>query len=392
MKILVNASNLVVGGGIQKAVQFVRACSEWGDGHKWHIVISPQVAAGLGEIPDVPHATVEVTGTSPARLLAGRPTRRRLAKVEQEFGPDVVFSVSGPVYHEFAAPHAMGFAVGWLTHPSSLAWRALPSRYRRFLFRLRLAYYAMWVKRADGWVLQTKTAAQGMSQRLDAAPSQLYVVPNCCSDFYFDVAGNGVEPFPGLADRQNAETRLLVFTSYKPHKNLEMIPAVAAILRRSHPGLSVKFVFTLPGGAPWRALRARAAHLGVKDMLMNVGPVPAFEGPRLYAGCDALFMPTVLETFSAAYPEAMCMGRPVVTSDLDFARDICAQAAEYFDPTSPESAAAAVARVLGDPERAAALVAAGRERLPFFGTGEDRFRATVDAIVSIGREHGAVER
>lgn len=32
-------------------------------------------------------------------------------------------------------------------------------------------------------------------------------------------------------------------------------------------------------------------------------------------------MPTVLEVFSATYPEAMAL--PIVTSDLDFARDIC---------------------------------------------------------------------
>ena len=33
--------------------------------------------------------------------------------------------------------------------------------------------------------------------------------------------------------------------------------------------------------------------------------------------------------------------------------------------------------VFADPARAAALVAAGRGRLPAFGTAEDRFRATV---------------
>lgn len=386
MKILVNTSNLVVGGGVQKAVQFVRALATWGQDHTWHVILSPQVAAGLGRLPDVPHATIETTGISPARPIAGRLTKRRLALVERAFAPDVVFSVSGPVYHRFAAPHAMGFAVGWLTHPSSLAWQALPSRYRRFLFRLRLSWYAMWVRQADGWILQTHTAAQGMTQRLDAAPSQLHVVPNCCSDFYFDAAREGAAPHPALAARPQGEHRLLVFTSYKPHKNLEIIPAVAAELRRLDPATLVRFVFTLPDRWPWHRLQAKAAHLGVADLLVNVGPVPAYAGPGLYAGCSALFMPTVLETFSAAYPEAMCMQRPIITSDLDFARDICADAAAYFDPTAPRVAADAVLSVLEDPARAAELVARGRERLPCFGTGEERFRATVSAILTIARD------
>ncbi|MBE0566958.1 MAG: glycosyltransferase [Krumholzibacteria bacterium] len=386
MKILVNASNLVVGGGVQKAVQFVRALATWGQDHQWHAVISPQVEAGLGTIPETPHAVIETASVSPARLLAGRVTTGRIARIEREFAPDVVFSVCGPVYQRFRATHAMGFAVGWLTHPSSLAWQALPSRYRSFLFRMRLAWYAAWVRQADGWILETHTAAHGMTQRLDAAPSQLHVVPNCCSDFYFDAAREGASPHPALAARPQGEHRLLVFTSYKPHKNLEIIPAVAAELRRLDPATPVRFVFTLPDRWPWHRLQARAGHLGVADLLVNVGPVPAYAGPELYAGCSALFMPTVLETFSAAYPEAMCMQRPIITSDLDFARDICGDAAAYFDPTAPRVAADAVLRVLGDPARAAELVARGRERLPSFGTGQERFQATLSAILTIARD------
>ena len=54
--------------------------------------------------------------------------------------------------------------------------------------------------------------------------------------------------------------------------------------------------------------------------------------PKLYNQADAMFLPTLLETFSASYPEAMKMERPILTSDLDFAKDICGDAALYFNP------------------------------------------------------------
>ena len=383
MRILVNASNLVVGGGVQKAVQFVAGCQAWGHDHRWHCIVSPEVLEGLGERPGAGHVFIETAGASPARPGAGRVTRKRLNEMELEFEPDVAFSVLGPAYHRFNCPHLMGFAVPWLTHPSPLAWSVLQSWQRRFAFQLRLWYYSLWVRQADAWLMETRTSARGMTQRLDAAPSQLYVVPNCCSDFYFDAATKGVGLHPGLASRPSGERRLLVFTSYKPHKNLEIIPTVAARLKHERQAADVRFVFTLPDARPWRHMLAAAKRLGVGEMMVNVGPVPAFAGPSLYAGCDALFMPTVLETFSAVYPEAMCMERPIITSDLDFARDICGDAACYYAPTDPEAAASAIASVLGDGSVAAALVAAGRERLPAFGSGEERFRSTLAAIVDV---------
>ncbi len=388
MKVLVNASTLLVGGGVQKAVQFVRSYAAWGEGHEWRALVSPQVSAGLGELPGKVMGTVETIAVSPARLLAGRTSRRRLAQVEAEFAPDVVFSVFGPVYHRFAAPHLMGFAIGWLTHPSALAWRVFPSAKSNLVFRLRLAYYKWWARRAEAWLLETQVSADGMVRRFGIRPDQVHVVPNGCADFYVDAAENGAAPHPALADRPTDEQRLLVFTSYKPHKNVDVIPEVAAELRRRDPATRVRFVFTLKDAPPWRRLLAEAAALGADDMLINVGPVPAHAGPQLYASCTALFMPTLLETFSANYPEAMCMERPIITSDLDFARDICGDAAAYFDPLDPRAAADAIVSVLDDPARRAALIEAGRRRLPAFGTGEERFRATLAAIEAVAARPG----
>ena len=90
-----------------------------------------------------------------------------------------------------------------------------------------------------------------------------------------------------------------------------------------------------------------------------------------------------MEVFSAAYPEAMAMARPILTSDLPFARSVCRDAARYFDPVSAESAATAVVEVVGDPDRRARLVEAGRARLADFGTGQERFEAIVGILADL---------
>ena len=43
-------------------------------------------------------------------------------------------------------------------------------------------------------------------------------------------------------------------------------------------------------------------------------------------------MPTLLESFSGTYVEAMYHNKPIFTSDLDFAKAVCKEGAFYFNP------------------------------------------------------------
>ena len=390
MRILVNTANLCVGGGVQKAVQFFLACRRFGQDHRWRFVLSPQVTASLDTVETPEWMSAIAIDASPARIVAGRPTRRRLRREEADFRPDIVFSVSGPSYHRFRRPHLMGFAIGWITHPSDLAWASLGPLGRRIMFGLRLKYYTFWARFADEWLLQTETAAAGMARVMGADRRRFHVVPNSCSDYYFAARDDGAAGGPRARHQEDA-FRLLVITSYKAHKNLEIIQEVAAAVRARGAHRRCRFVLTLrEDSPPWRALHDRARRLGVADDVTTVGPVLVSEGPGVFADCDAVFLPTVLETFSATYPEAMCMDRPIVTSDLDFARDICRDAAVYFDPTDPVAAAGAVAEVVDDEDLRRRLVAVGRRRLTDFGTCQERFGAVVRILEDMVSRYGGV--
>lgn len=388
-KFLVNTTNLRTGGGLQKAVQFFLGCRTWGDEHLWRFVLSPQLEDQLAKEYRPDWISCRIANESPARIFGGWSARRLLASQEREFDPHAVFSVFGPSYHRFRRPHLMGFAIPWITNPSALAWTTLPTGWHRLAFQLRLRYYAHWARLADAWVLETASARDGLVENLQL-DGPAHVVPNSCSDYYEEAAQGTAEPHPGLPAKRDGDVLLLCFTSYKPHKNLEFIPDVALRLKEVAPRMRHRFVFSLPGDSPpWRKLRAKAERLDVADRLLTVGRVPVAGGPGLYAGCDAIFMPTVLEVFSATYPEAMAMERPILTSDLPFARDVCGEAAAYFDPTDADSAAAAVLDATGDSAFGEKLVVAGRTRLKDFGTSESRFRAVLghltDLAVGSGR-------
>ena len=81
-----------------------------------------------------------------------------------------------------------------------------------------------------------------------------------------------------------------------------------------------------------------------------------------------MFLPTLAECFSASYAEAMVMEKPIVTTDLGFARGICGPAAIYYAPANPQAAAEAIAQLASSTTSRSRLCAAGKLRLQSFDT------------------------
>ncbi|NGX37240.1 MAG: D-inositol-3-phosphate glycosyltransferase [Chlamydiae bacterium] len=69
------------------------------------------------------------------------------------------------------------------------------------------------------------------------------------------------------------------------------------------------------------------------------GLAPVTEGELcwLYKHAQGLIFPSLYEGFGLPPLEAMALGCPVWASDIEPVREICGNAAVYFDPTNPES-------------------------------------------------------
>ncbi len=357
-KILFNATTLNKGGALQNVVNFLDHVLSRSTGFQWSLCLSQAVADQLDASGIVLPPGSEVFKVSPARDAQAR---RRLKSIEARIAPDAVFTFNGPAYVDFAAPHLLGCTEPWVTHAGLCAYRSLGFPHEWLLFWLITQYKAHWFRLADRWVMQTENSRQGLHQRLGIPLDRIDVVSNSCGAGYFQRSGS-VRPPPEPGRR----LRLFCFSASYKHKNLRVLPAVAAELARLEPALDFEFVTTLPPCADLTVINERARRLGVAERFVNVGPVPIAKGPATYETCDVLFLPTVLETFSATYPEAMAMGLPIVTSDLDFARDTCGEAAVYFDPRDPRAGAEAILRLVRNPTLWSMLIARGKQELTRF--------------------------
>ena len=95
-------------------------------------------------------------------------------------------------------------------------------------------------------------------------------------------------------------------------------------------GLKIKFILTISE----KDFKMNFSDTG--EYIINLGPLELKKCPFVYSMSDALFLPTLIESYSASYPEAMIMKLPILTSDYSFARDVCHDAALYFDPFDTE--------------------------------------------------------
>jgi len=130
------------------------------------------------------------------------------------------------------------------------------------------------------------------------------------------------------------EIRLLVFSRYYPHKNLEILYPLADLLKKE--GKTIRFILTIDPDQDSRARRflEKAGNNNFNKYFINVGYVPPVEIEALYAHADGLLLPTLQESFSSTYIDAMTFSKPILTSNLNFAKEICKDSAWYFDPYS----------------------------------------------------------
>lgn len=371
-KILLNVSTLVKGGALQVACNLLPHVGEDND-HEWHFALSPEVdrerrLMGIS----LPTTHVHVLSESPSRSLAAR---RQLSALAGELNIDAVFTVFGPAYTSFDVPHLMGVADAWVTHSSWAAYirlRKLSEYLRKPLLAL---YKGLWYRRADAWVVEAGAARAGLARRWRLPPQAIDVVPNNCGRAF------RCFQFTEVLAPPEGTIEVLSLSAYYPHKLLELIPTVAYELRRLGLKDRHRFHVTLPNDSSgWRTIMRLASRLGVQDAVVNHGTVPVSEVPQLFNACHVMFLPTLLETFSASYPEAMAAGRPIVTSDLDFARSVCEDAALYFRAADAEGAATALARLSSSPDIWRQLVVAGHKRVAYFPDNHAKFRLYVQSL------------
>lgn len=129
--------------------------------------------------------------------------------------------------------------------------------------------------------------------------------------------------------------KFLFPAGWAPHKNFELIVQLSQwIYKNNLPYLLVLCV----------QQQDIERHLvGIQqETIINLGKIDGKYMYALYQQCDALLLPSLIESYGLPYIEAMAHNLPIVTSDLDFAHEMCGDLAQYFNPFDAASAGEAM--------------------------------------------------
>ncbi|MCL4834800.1 MAG: glycosyltransferase family 4 protein [Caldilineaceae bacterium] len=140
---------------------------------------------------------------------------------------------------------------------------------------------------------------------------------------------------------------LLMVGTLEPRKNhATAMRALARLKQAGHPHRLL-----ISGGKGWlfEPVAALVNELGLTGDVTFAGRVPDEELPALYAGADALLLPSLYEGFGFPVLEAMACRTPVVCADSSSLPEVAGDAALLVPATDDAALAAAVGRILTEP-------------------------------------------
>jgi len=365
MKILIDNSNLFAGGGIQVAISFLYDLIKQGNEHEFVVVQSYKIASLVDE--SIFPSNFSFLHLGKIGILR---KRKEMKNLENQIIPDVIFSVFGPSYHKSNFTKIVGFAIPHLLYTNSPFFKKLSFLEFlkiRLLSKIKLLAFE---RNSDKLIFETEDAKEIYKTKYNTT-KECYVVNNTLNEVFYHPE-KWIKRDLNLSGKFN----LLSVTANYPHKNLQIIPEIVKILKNKFSWNDFRFVLTV-----------NKDELGFDEEtnkhIVYLGSVPIELIPNLYEQIDVVFMPTLLEVFSTSYLESMFMKKPLLASNMSFARDICGDAAIFCEAMDAECYAKSIITLRDDSKKLNDLVEKGALKVVQYGNSSDRTKKYLEIIENI---------
>jgi glycosyltransferase involved in cell wall biosynthesis len=181
--------------------------------------------------------------------------------------------------------------------------------------------------------------------------------------------------------------RLLFVSHYNYYRNFETLLRALPLLQE-RLGKKVKLFLTCklrteenPGPYLVHGTSALINRLGISGEVVELGTVPYRSLHQVYRACNIYISAAYAESFAHPLVEAMASGLPIVASHLQVHREICGDAALYFDPFSATELANGVLQIAESSDLRRMLSDNGKQRSAHFSWSRH-----VEEIINLAAE------
>lgn len=358
MNVFVNCSNLNVGGGLQVADSICSLLYKYPN-HYFIVVLSSALSRTERRIKNFDNVIVFTYDMCKTKKLYIFGRDSFLDRLVEKYNVDVVLTVFGPSYWIPRCKHLCGFA-----RPHMVIKDSPYLKNKNFCGNVKEKFFYDLIKLnfkrcSSYFYTENPYITEKLKKVLNT--NNVYTVTNFYNQVFDHKEQWNILELPKF----DGFTMLTVTAAY-PHKNLSIMLDMAAVFKSKYPDYNFRFVLTIDKSEFPRIPDE------LKGNFVFLGKVDISVCPSLYEQADIMFQPTLLECFSATYPEAMKMGIPIVTTDLEFSRGLCGNAALYYPPLDANKAATIIYELCKGKDKYNELICNGYKQLKTYDNYEQR--------------------
>ncbi|WP_286777298.1 glycosyltransferase [Sphingobacterium sp. UBA2074] len=368
MKILIDNSNLIVGGGIQVGSSFLNDLRKIDHTNEYLIIQSYNSKSSIDKKLFMSNFAFFDLPKSDLNSIKSRITN--VLKLEKDFAPDVTFVTFGPCYYSSRTPKIVGFAIPYLIYSNSPFFKQISILERLKYFLLGTIKKWAFIRNSNALIFESEIARQIFSKKI-SSKIKTFTVNNTINEIFLDESR-----WTDINLTNDSFFKILCLTANYKHKNLAIIPSIIDILVSKYHMKEFKFLLTISKNE----LNFDSKY---DSYIVYLGKISIDQVPNLYKKIDISFQSSLLEVFSTTYLEAMYMNKPIVASDMPFSRDICGNAALFCSPTNPEEYADAIYNLKNSTALRNQFIEKGKDNLKRFGNSMDRTKSYLKIINSI---------
>jgi glycosyltransferase involved in cell wall biosynthesis len=319
----------------------------------------------LGDLPNVGWADVETDRGAALRFWQ---EQAKLPRLIRRCGADVLISAGNFALWRSPVPQIL--LSGNSLYTSADFYRDLRSR-KDYRLWLDTRVKGIFAKQSVGWADRTVAPSQAFADELRQWTGGHVV--SIHHGFNYETFCESGTILPAATqqklDSAKDALRLLFVSHYNYYRNFETLLQAIPLVQEHLHGRRVVLFLTCklrseenPGSFRAEPAAALVQRLGIAQQVVELGTVPYHLLHHLYRACDIYVTPAYAETFAHPLVEAMATGLPVVAANLPVHREVCGEAALYFERFSPEELAAQVLRLEASRDLQKALAEKGRSR------------------------------
>jgi len=367
--VAINVSNLSKGGGAQIAIWLInKLVKDESLPINLTYLVSPFVWEGIkGNFTDA--SSVYIIPASPVR---SRKAKSMVISVIDKAKIELVYTLYGPSGVSFDCKEISGVANAWISCAKLKDfWQVYgltsPIEILKFFI------HGWNLKQKDFLTFETELSQRNFCNRFHFNKCKTKVIPNSVNDYFYQDRQ--------VIKRKSKIFNILYVSSYYKHKNFELIPKYVLALKHSNEIQSIKFQLTL-SDSEFEPIKELCHQLGVLDSVDNLGVLSSEQLPEVYQCADLVISPSILETFSATYAEAILSGKYLIVADRPFSRAICKDAALYFEPSNSNAFKELVEKVYLK-RNTTSLDRALLKKNELFISSEQRYKLIKDLLLNI---------